>query len=340
MSAEGWDDVLAQSRRALSLGSKSFAAAARLLGRREREGATLMYAWCRHCDDIIDGQTLGHGRDQLAGEPVARLSELAVKTRSALRGAPVEEAPFVALQRVVRSHEMPPRFPVELLKGFAMDVENRRYASLEEVLHYCYHVAGVVGIMMAYIMGVRDERGLDRACDLGIAFQLTNIARDVLDDAALGRIYLPLDWLDAELVPPSEIAAIRHRPAVARVVGRLLDVANDYYASADIGIQSLSLRSAWSIAVARGIYSDIGKLVRRQGVKAWDRRAVVSKPRKLAWVARGAGRALRDRALVRSAVSSSREHLWVRPREWRWSLAPSGRPRGAAAVKDRDQPNV
>src|SRR5690606_37267384 len=102
---------------------------------------------------------------------------------AALAGEPSDEYIFEALRRVISRHQIPHRHPQELLTGFEMDVEARRYRTIEETLDYCYHVAGVVGVMMAMIMGVRDKVVLDRACDLGIAFQLTNIARDVIDDA-------------------------------------------------------------------------------------------------------------------------------------------------------------
>ena len=96
---------------------------------------------------------------------------------------------------------MPHRYPLEHLDGFVMDVEGREYHTLTDTVEYCYHVAGVVGVMMAYIMGVRDEPTLDRATDLGLAFQLTNICRDVVEDAEVGRVYLPLDWLTEAGVP-------------------------------------------------------------------------------------------------------------------------------------------
>ncbi|HKJ61756.1 MAG TPA: squalene/phytoene synthase family protein, partial [Hyphomicrobiales bacterium] len=143
--------------------------------------------------------------------------ELREKTRLAVHGR-WNEPVFGALARVVSECKIPEQNLMEHLEGFAMDVEERHYGTLEDTLSYCYHVAGVVGVMMAMIMGVRDSETLDRASDLGIAFQITNIARDVMDDVALGRVYLPAQWLREEGfdVPISPIPCIATRSMPSR----------------------------------------------------------------------------------------------------------------------------
>jgi phytoene synthase len=286
------DPVVAESRRMIRLGSKSFAGAARLLAPDRRDSVYQLYAWCRYCDDRIDFQDLGRGAP--AGATAAahdRLKALRAETRRALDGEPVDEVVFVALQRVVRRHRIPDHHPMELLQGFEMDVQERRYTTLDDVLSYCYHVAGVVGVMMAYVMGAEGEDTLDRAADLGIALQMTNIARDVMDDASAGRIYLPQAWLDDAGVPTDDIRERHHRDAVHGVVRRLLAEADRYYRSATVGLARLPLRSAWSIAT----------------------RAVVSKRRKLICVARGGLQALRLTSLGPRGVNLSRSGLWNRP---------------------------
>jgi phytoene synthase len=195
-----------------------------------------------------------------------------------------------------------------------MDVEDRGYETLEDALEYCYHVAGVVGVMMALTMGAREPEALDRASDLGLALQMTNIARDVMDDAAAGRVYLPGEWLRAAGVPPGEIRAPHHRPAVAGVVRRFLAEADRYYRSAGAGLPFLSLRCAWSIATARDVYRDIGRLVLRRGENAWETRAIVGKPRKLFRVVSGGLDALVAKSVGRGRRSASRDGLWTRPR--------------------------
>lgn len=309
------DAVVANSAEMIRKGSKSFAAAAKLFSPDTRHSAFMLYAWCRHCDDEIDGQTLGFGqhRDDPAAQK-ARLDRLYERTRAALGGAPQDDPIFAAFQRVAQTHDMPARYPLELLDGFAMDVGERSYETLEDTLSYCYHVAGVVGVMMAIIMGVRDTATLNRASDLGLGFQLTNIARDVIEDAENGRVYLPSAWLqDAGLHPPTAdtVAAEENRAAVFAVVDRLLDEADRYYASAAHGLPALDWRSAWAIATARGVYRNIGSVVRQRQDKAWNVRARVGRTRKIVWTAAGLVSALQSRRPKASAPS--RSGLWTAP---------------------------
>ncbi|MEC9103340.1 MAG: phytoene/squalene synthase family protein, partial [Pseudomonadota bacterium] len=166
------------THQAIAQGSQSFAAAAKLMPPGIRDDTVMLYAWCRHADDVIDGQVLGD-QPELIDDPQARLEDLRSQTIEALQGATSMMPPFAALREVARRHDFPDHWPLDLIEGFAMDVQDRRYRSLDDVLDYSYHVAGVVGVMMARVMGVRDDAVLDRACDLGLAFQLTNIARDV-----------------------------------------------------------------------------------------------------------------------------------------------------------------
>jgi phytoene synthase len=307
------DPLVELSRQTIAKGSKSFAAASRLLGSEARDGATLLYAWCRYCDDHIDLQDLGRGAPGGAdGTAVQRLDYLREQTRLALAGETVDAVPFQALQRVVELHAIPHHHPQELIEGFAMDVTGRNYVEIDDTLEYSYHVAGVVGVMMAHVLGVQDLPTFRRAADLGIALQLTNIARDVMDDASAGRVYLPSRWLEGEGVAPQEIAETRHRAAVARVVRRVLETADRYYDSGAVGIRSLDLRSAWAIHAARGVYREIGRVVTARGAEAWDGRTVVGRGRKLYRMARAAGDAAIAVSIGRLAAKTPRDGLWTK----------------------------
>ena len=276
------------SRLIIQKGSKSFAAAAKLFDEETRENAYLLYAWCRHCDDVIDNQELGF--DSKPQDPAVTrqiLAELRTKTQAAIDDKPSEEAVFEGLRYVLKRNEIPGRYPLELLDGFAMDATGHQYGTLSETLQYCYYVAGVVGVMMAYVMGTRDPEALERATDLGIAFQLTNISRDVHEDAEVSRIYLPGDWLAEAGIPSEEILQPQHAAKLAAVVERLLNEADRYYKSADEGLRALGFRSAWAVAAARDVYRAIGQIVRERGEHAWQERVVVRKRRKLLGVAEG-----------------------------------------------------
>ena len=271
--------LIALCRERIEKGSKSFAVAARLFHPSVRASAYMLYAWCRHCDDEIDGQDLGHNTSKAAIAPTqAVLCALRDQTTAAVEGR-ASEPIFLALQTVVAKHAIPAHLPLDLIEGMAMDVRATRYETLEDTLLYSYHVAGCVGVMMACIMGVRDRATLDRACDLGIAFQLTNIARDVRADARIGRTYLPEAWLREAGIPLGSVGDPAYGDAVHGVTVRLLDEADRYYASAYEGLKHLAFRSALAIATARRVYSDIGNVVREGG--AQDRgRASVSSARK------------------------------------------------------------
>jgi phytoene synthase len=274
-----WEDPLPQARRAFRRGSRSFSAAALLFDGATRRDVTLLYAWCRHCDDVIDGQVLGHGRPQAAS--LTALAVLEAQTRQAFGPEPMTDPAFAALQSVALRRGIPEALALGHLDGFRMDVESRHYETIGDTLDYCYHIAGVVGLMMAHVMGVREPATLGRACDLGIAFQLTNIARDITEDAANGRVYLPAEWLREAGLTPVDLACGRSLPALATVASRLLGVADQYYASAELGIAALPWRSAWAVATARAVYRDIGTQVLRRGADAWRSRASTSGGRKL-----------------------------------------------------------
>lgn len=308
------DAVLAASKESIVKGSKSFRSASRLFDPAVREDAWLLYAWCRRCDDEIDGQDHGFGHEELsADEQKRRLEGLYRQTRRALAGETMDDQTFAAFQRVALRHRLPERWPLDLLDGFAMDVEHREYRTLDDVMAYCWHVAGVVGVMMARVMGVFDAEVLRRAQDLGLAFQLTNISRDVVEDAQNGRVYLPSDWLvEAGLEPtPEAVADPKNRAAVHAVTTRLLAAAEPYYDSARVGLRGLPFRSSMAIAAARGVYREIGRKVVRLGPDGLERRVSVGKPMKLWLFGRSVLIAMWTRVLDRGRPAPMRPALWT-----------------------------
>lgn len=303
------------SRLIIKSGSKSFATAAKLFNEETRDNAYMLYAWCRHCDDVIDNQELGFNSQPQDAEVTRRvLDQLKEKTQAAIDNKPSDDPIFEGLRYVLKANEIPGRYPLELLEGFAMDAAEHRYKSFDETLQYCYYVAGVVGLMMAYVMGARDEAALQRATDLGIAFQLTNISRDVREDALIGRVYLPEDWLAAAGIPPQELSNPEYSAALMKVVERLLNEADRYYASADQGLRALGFRSAWAVASARGVYKAIGDKVRERGVSALTERVVVRKRRKLLGIAEGMIDALKASWFDNKTQPEPRDSdLWTAP---------------------------
>src|SRR3954449_10834144 len=190
------ESLVAEAERIIRAGSTSFRFASRLFDQRTRERAWLLYAWCRACDDLTDGQVLGHGAVPPA-DPEERVAQARTLTDRALSGQTTGNRAFDALALVVAECAIPRRFIDDHLAGFALDAEGWRPQTQEDLLRYCYHVAGAVGCMMAVIMGVApdDDETLRHAADLGITFQLANIARDLVEDDNVGRIYIPATWL-------------------------------------------------------------------------------------------------------------------------------------------------
>lgn len=311
------DPVITHAHESIAVGSKSFALASRIFAPDMRDDAAMLYAWCRYCDDVIDGQDMGHGQieDYRTGQR-ERLAFLTSRTRAALEGSALsgegnENYIFQGLARVFQTHDIPHRHAYELIRGFEMDTDIRHYQTREDILDYCYHVAGVVGVMMAYVMGVREPKTLDRASDLGLAFQLTNIARDVIDDAKAERIYVPEDVLIEAGAPTlaTEIAKPENWPANHIAATTLLDMAEQYYDSAKVGIKDLPFRCAWAICAALSVYREIGEILRKGGPTAWERRVGASKGRKLA-LALGAALPAMARSRVKDTL---REKLYPRP---------------------------
>jgi 15-cis-phytoene synthase len=300
------------ARDAIAAGSQSFAAASKLFARPTRERAWLLYAWCRAADDLTDGQELGHARQiDSAADPQATQAELERLTGLALNTAEPVPLAFAALRVVASETAMPHGFVADHLAGFALDAKGWRPQGEQDLLRYCYHVAGSVGCMMAVVMGVdpADEDTLDRACDLGIAFQLANIARDVVPDAAAGRCYLPAQWLAKAGLTEAALADPAQRQAVAELARRLVDLAAAYRQSSRVGAARLPVRSRLAVLAADAIYGAIGERVAALGPAAWDQRVRIGGAGKLACLGQAATRALA------TPVPTLRTGLWSRPRQ-------------------------
>lgn len=305
--------IVATAQESIARGSKSFSAASRLFDRRTRERAWLLYAWCRRCDDLADGQDHGHALSTVP-DPAERLARMRAMTDAALAGDVVGDPAFDALRIVAAESGLPHAFAHDMIEGFRLDLEDWRPRSENDLYRYCYHVAGVVGCMMAIVMGVdpRDDETLDRACDLGMAFQLSNIARDIEEDDRGGRCYLPEEWLVEMDFPPGQHMKPPFRQRLAVLSRRLVDRAAAFEASARLGTPALPFRAAWAVLAAAGIYGDIGRAVAAGGEHAWDHRVSTSAAAKLGWIVRAGGQAAQRARLYPPAPRDPA--LWTRPR--------------------------
>jgi phytoene synthase len=262
-------------RAAIREGSYSFHAASKLLPAEVRDPALALYAFCRIADDEVDNG------DHKPAAVLALRDRLDLAYGGTPRNAPADRA-FTAL---IEEFDMPRALPEALLEGLAWDGMERRYATLSELRSYSARVASAVGAMMCVLMRVRDAQALARACDLGVAMQLTNIARDVGEDARARRLYLPTDWLAAEGI---DIEAFfsdpKPSPAIRRMVRRLLREANHLYHRSEPGVKRLPLKARPGILAARYCYDAIGRSLAQNGHDSITRRAFTTSTQKLGWL--------------------------------------------------------
>lgn len=307
------DTLNAYALSSIEKGSKSFAFASKLFDSETRDKVMLFYAWCRRCDDITDGQDHGHSRQDTAlfntrQEARKRISSIRKMTALVYQGKNSGDEAFDALGLLLIDHPIEKNLINDIIEGFALDAEQWRPRSEDDLYQYCYYVAGAVGIIMAQIMGVPndDKATLNRACDLGIAFQLANIARDIGDDAANDRCYLPIEWLVEMDIEPGEIMRPHYRSALVKLSARLCTASARYNASARVGTTQLPFRSRIAINAAANIYGDIAVKVLAAQDRAWDHRQYVSKLEKFAHFITASAQSMKAPKQV------SRAGLWTR----------------------------
>ncbi len=253
--------------------SRTFFSASLLLPKPVREPALALYAFCRVADDAVD----------LQPEKAAAVRDLRARLTLLYSGQPKDLPADRAFAEIATQFAIPREIPEALIDGFAWDAEFRRYETINDVYAYATRVAGTVGVMMALLMGARDAAALARACDLGVAMQLSNIARDVGEDAREGRLYLPMAWLrEAGIDPDQWLNAPVFSAALASVVQRLLAAADALYERVGQGVAVLPAACRPGINAARALYREIGKQVQRNGFDSVSQRAVVSSRRKAA----------------------------------------------------------
>jgi 15-cis-phytoene synthase len=262
----------------LSKHARAFKWASWFLPHETRDNAAVLYAFCRALDDAVDE----------ALNPRAARGALHRITEDVRRSSP-QEPINAAFKEISNRLGIDFTYVEHLIDGIASDLGNVRVQDEEELLHYCYRVASTVGLMMCRALGVTDSRGFPYAIDLGIAMQLTNICRDVAEDAANNRVYLPARSLERFGVSQSSLVQGLAEPnGVVSVVSGLLAMAERYYQSADAGMRYIPIRPRLAIFIASRIYRAIGRaLIRRYGCNPLYGRVIVPGYEKLFWVCHG-----------------------------------------------------
>ncbi|MGC6528389.1 MAG: 15-cis-phytoene synthase [Paracoccaceae bacterium] len=291
---------MAHCEEAIRHGSLSFHAASRALPKSVREPALALYAFCRLADDEVD----------LKADKAPAVLALQERMEAAFAGEPMDTPMDRAFAAMVRQHDMPKELPQALLEGLAWDAQERRYETLSDVRSYSARVASAVGAMMCVLMGVRDRNALARACDLGVAMQLTNISRDVGEDALEGRLYLPMEWLSQAGIDVEQfLANPKPTKAIRQMVRRLVMESERLYLRSEAGITRLPVSCRPGIFAARHIYAGIGKVIRDQSYQTITIRARTSKSRKIGLMGLSILRSASSLVMPQSAV------LYAKPLE-------------------------
>ncbi len=276
-------EALLVGRELLARKARSFNLATSWLPADLRDDIAILYAFCRLADDLAD-------ESETRAEADAALTRLEAE----LLGDRPQRAVVIALRGLARRHGFPLTHAHALLDGVRTDLDLVRIEDDVQLLDYSYLVASTVGLMLSRILGVRDTEAEPHAIDLGLAMQLTNIVRDVREDAERGRVYLPRTRLAAHGITPEQvIAGTAPRAALRQVCLEVLGLADRYYASAEQGFRFIPLRARFGVAVAARVYASIGWRIRRTGHHPLDGRMVVPSAEKLGRIGQAVAVSLR-----------------------------------------------
>lgn len=261
--------------KAASSGS-SFYYAFRFLPDDQRRAITALYAFCREVDDVVD---------ECSDTGVARLKLQWWRDEIDRLFDGVPQHPVArALREHVQWRNLPREYFQEILDGMEMDLDRHRYDAWKDLALYCHRVAGVVGLLSAEIFGYTNRQTLKYAGELGTAFQLTNILRDVREDARRGRIYLPREDLARFGVDEQDILSHRHTPQVHALLAHTLERARDHYRKALVLLPAEDRHAQRSGLIMAAIYQATLDEVERDGLRVLDRRIALTPLRKL-WIA-------------------------------------------------------
>lgn len=275
------------ARRVTGHHARTFALATRLLPKKKRWATYALYGFCRYADNLVDVP-----RDRTVKERVEELERLRTELETAFRHGESEHPAVGPLVAVFRAYGIPENYAFELIEGVRMDLVGTRYDTFEELYTFAYRVAGVVGLMMTYVLGFRGQAALCHAEALGIAMQLTNILRDIQEDLEQDRLYLPREELRRFGVSLEQLRQGRMTNAMRDFMHYQVQRADHYYEMGNEGIGYLEGESRIAIRAASDIYRAILRQLEQRDLNPFLGRAVVPTGRKLTLLARSVVRAL------------------------------------------------
>lgn len=247
--------------------AKNFYYSFLLLSRPQRQAMCAIYAFMRYCDDLSDAE----GISDRAGAIARWQADL----DSALAGSAPEHPLWPAFSDAVARYRIPHEYFRDMIRGVSSDLEPRQIQTFDELYDYCYHVASVVGLTIIHIFGFDDPRALELAERCGVAFQLTNILRDVREDAERGRIYLPAEDLERFGVSPQELGGAALSPGLRGLLKFEADRARAYYRESEPLMDMVHRGSRASLKALIGIYSRLLERISNSGYEVLGERVRV-----------------------------------------------------------------
>lgn len=246
------------------------------MGRERRNAFYAIYAFCRHTDNLIDDND---------GNP--RLQKMLIRDwkkrfLEAYNRGYSSDPILNPVVYIMKKYNIPLRYPLDLIKGVSMDISKKEYRTFTELRRYCYRVASVVGIMLMYVMGIDNLKLAKRyATKLGIAMQLTNILRDVGEDARMGRVYFPKDELARFGLAVKDVLSLNRTAAMISFLKFQIARARKYYEEAVNGIAMIHKEVRIVIALAYTLYSEILSVIEENEYEVFGKRAYVNTFRKI-----------------------------------------------------------
>lgn len=267
--------------------AKTFYMATRFLPNHKQRSIFAIYGLCRYLDDLVDeSEDLIHHKKISHLEVEEKLNRFRTKLLNTYRGLEQDDPILIAFSDTLNLYDISIDLPLLLMDGVMSDLIKKRYSTFDELYDYSYKVASVVGLMTSEVFGYSNRKALDHAVDLGIAMQLTNILRDVGEDLAKGRIYLPAEDLERFGISEKDLFSHELSPRFVEMMKFQVQRAQSYYNSADRGIPMLTRDSRLPVCLARENYSRILQKIEENGYNVFNRRAFLNSTEKLSMVPR------------------------------------------------------
>lgn len=258
------------------LHAKTFYLSSHFLPEDKKNACFAVYAFCRYIDDLIDNNLIKNLSSSEGYEKIIEgVNEWRRQLRSLYEGEFIDHPIMIALKDAISKFEIPENLPNELIDGVFMDISKNRYKDFEELKLYCYKVASVVGLMTTHIFGFKNKDTYQYAIDLGIAMQMTNILRDIKEDAGKNRIYIPEEEMRYFDYSQDDLFNFRINENYRELMRYQIQRADKYYENAEKGIPMISKDCRITVGLMSRNYKNILSVIKQNDMNVYEKRAYV-----------------------------------------------------------------